>query len=50
MVFAHFEAEEMSKERESEITGYHRNESLAAVIECDQKLWTMTFAAGGLDN
>ena len=48
--FDEFDEEEMTKQRVSEITGYHSKESLTAAIECDQKLGTTTFAVSGLDS
>ena len=41
---------EQPENRESEVSGYHKNEAMTATIECDQKLGTTTMAVSGLDN
>jgi hypothetical protein len=48
--FEEVDEEIMLKHRLSEITGYHKNESVTAVIECNQKLGITAFAVSGLDN
>ena len=48
--FGNLEEDEMPTLRVSEVTGYHKDESLTAAIECDQKLGTTSLAVSGLDS
>ena len=48
--FGDFDENQYRKARASEIKGYHNDESLTVVIECDQKLGTTSLAVSGLDN
>ena len=48
--FGDFDENQYPKNRASEIKGYHDDESLTVVIECDQKIGTTSFAVSGLDN
>ena len=48
--FANLESFEQLENRESEVSGYHKQESITATIECNQKLGTTSLAVSGLDN
>ncbi len=48
--FANFEEDENARARKSDISGFHKRESLTAVIECNQRLGITTFSVSGLDN
>ena len=48
--FGDFDEDQYLEERISDITGYHKSESLTAEIECNQKLGITVFGVSGLDN
>ena len=48
--FGDFDEDQYLEERISDITGYHKSESLTAEIECNQKLGITVLGVSGLDN
>ena len=48
--FGDFTEDQYLEIRASEIKGYHDDESLTVVIECNQKIGITNFAVSGLDN
>ena len=48
--FGDFDEDQYLEERKSDITGYHKSESLTAEIECNQKLGITVLGVSGLDN